>query len=108
MNTALAIVALLVLVAGGAYVIHRLNSAHAERIAERSYSRFRPGRQAAPDRAADATAPSPPSSAPATPHERRDHRDGGRGRLRPRRRRDRTTHRTPTSAGRRDQATRQD
>jgi hypothetical protein len=107
MNTALTIAAFLVLVAGGAYVIHRLNSAHAERIAMRSYSRFRPGRQAAPDRAADTTAPPPPSSAPATPHERRDHRDGGRGRFRPRRRRDRTTHKTPTSAGHRGQAARQ-
>ncbi|MBT2420781.1 hypothetical protein J7F01_06605 [Streptomyces sp. ISL-22] len=100
MNTALTIAAFLVLIAIGAYVIHRLNSAHAERIASRSYSRFLPGRPAAADRAAGNTAPPPPPPAPAAEHERRDHRDGGRGRFRPRRHRDRTTHNKPNAAGR--------
>ncbi|GAA2764170.1 hypothetical protein GCM10010103_32110 [Streptomyces paradoxus] len=38
MDTALSIAVLLVLIAAGAYVIHRLNSAPSERIALRSYS----------------------------------------------------------------------
>ena len=38
METALSIAVLLVLIAAGAYVIHRLNSAHGERIALRSHS----------------------------------------------------------------------
>ncbi|MFJ8537281.1 hypothetical protein [Streptomyces sp. NPDC093591] len=96
MYTALTIAAFLVLIAVGAYVIHRLNSAHAERIASRSYSRFLPGRPAA----AGTTAPPSPPSAPAAEHERRDHRDGGRGRFRPRRHRDRTTHNKRNAAGR--------
>ncbi|WP_045558872.1 hypothetical protein [Streptomyces sp. FxanaA7] len=103
MDIALTIAAFLVLIAGGAYVIHRLNSAHGERIASHSYSRFLPGRPASADRAADNTAPPPPHSAPSAAsaaHERRDHRDGGRGRFRPRRHRDRTTHNKPNLAGR--------
>ena len=99
MDIALTIAAFLVLIAGGAYVIHRLNSAHGERIALHSYSRFLPGRPAA-GRAAGTTAPPPPPSAPAPEHERRDHRDGGRGRFRPRRHRNRTTHNKPNAAGR--------
>ncbi|MFH9712729.1 hypothetical protein ACH4MW_23670 [Streptomyces luteogriseus] len=99
MDIALTIAAFLVLIAGGAYVIHRLNSAHGERIASRSYSRFLPGRPAA-DRAVGTTAPPPPHSAPSAAHERRDHRDGGRGRLLPRRHRDRPTHNKPNAAGR--------
>ncbi|SFN68646.1 hypothetical protein SAMN04487980_102853 [Streptomyces sp. cf124] len=103
MDIVLTIAAFLVLIAGGAYVIHRLNSAHGERIASHSYSRFLPGRPASADRAADNTAPPPPHSAPSAAsaaHERRDHRDGGRGRFRPRRHRDRTTHNKPNLAGR--------
>ncbi|MFF5521645.1 hypothetical protein [Streptomyces coeruleorubidus] len=57
MDIALTIAAFLVLIAGGAYMIHRLNSAHAERIASHSYSRFLPGRPAAADRAATGTGP---------------------------------------------------
>ncbi|MBV7696225.1 hypothetical protein [Streptomyces sp. TRM70350] len=100
MDIALTIAAFLVLIAGGAYVIHRLNSAHDERIALHSYSRFLPGRRAAADPAAGTTAPTPPHSGPSAAHERRDHRDGGRGRFRPRRHRDRTTHKKPNAAGR--------
>ncbi|MEE1837664.1 hypothetical protein [Streptomyces sp. SP17KL33] len=96
MDIVLTIAAFLVLIAGGAYVIHRLNSAHGERIASHSYSRFLPGRPAAGDN----TAPPPPHSAPSAAHERRDHSDGGRGRFRPRRHRDRTTHNKPNLAGR--------
>ncbi|MFJ4278453.1 hypothetical protein [Streptomyces massasporeus] len=100
MDIPLTIAALLVLIAAGAYVIHRLNSAHSERIALRSYSRFLPGPPAAADRAAGTTPPPAPHSTPSTGHERRDHRDGGRGRFRPRRQRERTTHNQPNTAGR--------
>ncbi|MBB4713724.1 hypothetical protein BJ965_003606 [Streptomyces luteogriseus] len=92
MDVALTLAALLVLIAAGAYVIHRLNSAHSERIALRSYSRFLPGPPAAADRAAGTTPPPPPHSTPSAAIERRDHRDGGRGRFRPRRHREPTTH----------------
>jgi hypothetical protein len=98
MTTALTIVAFLVLIAGGAFVIHRLNTAHGERIASRSYSRFLPGRPAAADRAAGTTAPPPAPSVPAAARGRRDHRDGGRGRFPPRRHRDRSTHHKRTGA----------
>lgn len=108
MITAITIAAFLVLIAGGAYVIHRLNSAHADRIASRSYSRFQPGRPSAADRAADTAAPPPPPSARAAPHERRDHGDDDRGRLRPRWHRNRTTRGRHTAEGRRDRAARQD
>ena len=83
MDIVLTIAAFLVLIAGGAYVIHRLNSAHGERIASHSYSRLLPGRPASADRAADNTAPPAPDSA-----------------RRPRRHRDRTTHNKPDLAGR--------
>lgn len=100
MTTALTVIAFLVLIAGGAFLIHRLNAAHDERIASRSYSRFRPARPAAADRTAGTTAPPPTAPAPSAVHGRRDHRDGGRGRFRPRRHRERTTHNKPTRAGR--------
>ncbi|MFJ1731173.1 hypothetical protein [Streptomyces sp. NPDC088254] len=92
MDIDLSIAALLVLIAAGAYVIHRLNSAHSERIAMRSDSRFLPGPPAAADRAACTTSPPPSHSTPTAALERRDHRDGGRGRFPPRRHRERTTH----------------
>lgn len=63
MNTFLTVAAFMVLIAAAAYVIHRLNIQHADRIA-----------------------------APPIIGERRDHRDGGSGRFPPRRRRSRTTH----------------
>ncbi|GGV81808.1 hypothetical protein ABZ178_02350 [Streptomyces massasporeus] len=95
MDIDLGIAALLVLIAAEAYVIHRLNSAHSEGIALRSSSRFLPGPPAA------GTTPPPPwHSTPSAALDRRDHRDGGRGRHRPRRHRERTTHNTRNAAGR--------
>ena len=86
MNAFLTAAAFIVLIAAGAYVIHRLNIQHADRIAVRRYGAPLPGRRT----------PQPPvgpdrSESPTT-GERRDHRDGGRGRFPPRRRRSRTTH----------------
>ncbi|MFF3847181.1 hypothetical protein [Streptomyces sp. NPDC002328] len=100
MGIDLGIAALLVLIAAGAYVIHRLDSAHSERIALRSSSRFLPGPQAAAERAAGTIPPPPSHSTPSAALDRRDHRDGGRGRFRPRRHRERTTHNTRNTAGR--------
>ncbi|MFG2309109.1 hypothetical protein ACGFS9_10625 [Streptomyces sp. NPDC048566] len=100
MDIPLTIAALLVLIAAGAYVIHRLNSAHSERIALRSYSRFLPGPPAAAERAAGTTAPLASHSTPSAGHERRDHRDGGRGHFRPRHHRERTTNNQRNTAGR--------
>ena len=89
MNAFLTVAAFIVLIAAAAYVIHRLNIEHAERIAVHRYSAALPGRRGR-------GTPLPPveperSGAPAS-GERRDHRDGGRGRFPPRRRRSRTTH----------------
>ncbi|MFF7767354.1 hypothetical protein ACIPIU_10000 [Streptomyces massasporeus] len=98
MDIDLGIAALLVLIAAGAYVIHRLNSAHSEGIALRSYNRVLPGPPAAAD--AGTTPPPPSHSTPSAALDRRDHRDGGRGRFRPRRHRERTTHNTRNAAGR--------
>ncbi|GAA2231725.1 hypothetical protein GCM10010104_27130 [Streptomyces indiaensis] len=100
MDIDLSIAVLLVLIAAGAYVIHRLNSAHSDRTALRSCSRFLPGPPAADDRAAGTTPPPPSHSTPSASLDRRDHRDGGRGRFRPRRHRERTTHNTRNTAGR--------
>ncbi|KOV58748.1 hypothetical protein ADL01_36930 [Streptomyces sp. NRRL WC-3618] len=88
MSTFLTATVFIVLVAAAAYVIHRLNIQHADRIAVRRYSAALPGRRGR-------GTPQPPvgpdrSEAP-TAGERRDHRDGGRGRFPPRRR-SRTTH----------------
>lgn len=99
MTTVLTIAAFLALIAAGAYVIHRLNTAHGERIASRSYSRFLSGRPAADDPAAGTAAPSPTPSSPSSGGGRRDRRDGGRGRFRPRRHRERTAHNKPTGGG---------
>ncbi|PZH16601.1 hypothetical protein C1I97_06260 [Streptomyces sp. NTH33] len=91
MNTFLTTAAFLVLIAAAAFVIHRLNIEHAERIAVHRYSRALPG---GPRRGTDAAQPpaGPALSTSPTVGERRDHRDGGRGRFPARRRRDRTTH----------------
>ncbi|MGP9019935.1 hypothetical protein ACT1U9_16245 [Streptomyces sp. BR1] len=80
MTTALTIAVMLILIAGAAWMIHLLNAQHADRIALHHYSRyqfsrFQPGRRPLPGE----------SDPPAVPA-RRDHQDGGRGRLRPRRR----------------------
>jgi hypothetical protein len=45
MNTFLTVAAFLVLIAAAAYVIHRLNLQHADRIAAYRYSSPRPGRR---------------------------------------------------------------
>lgn len=83
--------AFLVLIAVAAYVIHRLDTQHAERIALRTYSPSLPGHQA-PAEPGNASTPPPQPPPPVAPADRHDHRDGGRGRFPSRRRRDRTTH----------------
>ncbi|MEV5777916.1 hypothetical protein AB0L49_43065 [Streptomyces antimycoticus] len=89
MNAFLTVAAFVVLIAAAAYVIHRLNIQHADRIAVHRYSAALPGR-----RGRDTPQPPvrPGRSESPTVGERRDHRDGGRGRFPPRRRRSRTTH----------------
>ncbi|MBZ3904366.1 hypothetical protein [Streptomyces griseiscabiei] len=89
MNAFLTAAAFIVLIAAAAYVIHRLNIEHADRIAAHRYSAALPGRRGC-------GTPLPPvepgrSQSP-TSGEHWDHRDGGRGRFPPRRRRSRTTH----------------
>ncbi|WP_210590559.1 hypothetical protein [Streptomyces sp. GESEQ-35] len=88
MDAAFTAAAFLVLIAVAAYVIHRLNTQHAERIALRTYSPSLPGYRA-PAEPGNAGTPPPQ---PVAPTDRHDHRDGGRGRFPSRRRRDRTTH----------------
>ncbi|MCX3287140.1 hypothetical protein OR263_10525 [Streptomyces sp. NEAU-H22] len=88
MDIALTIAALLVLVAAGAYVLHRHDSAHSERITSRSFSRFLPGPPAA-DRAAGTTPPPPPHSTASATVERR----------RPRRHREPTAHNKQHAVG---------
>ncbi|MFF1711903.1 hypothetical protein [Streptomyces sp. NPDC058268] len=74
---------LLILIIGAAYVIQRLTAQRADRIALHHYSHSQPtGRGVRGSTERPLPSPSEPRSAP----ERRDHRDGGRGRLRPRRR----------------------
>ncbi|MYW65825.1 hypothetical protein GTY65_17445 [Streptomyces sp. SID8379] len=97
MDAALTAAALLVLITVATYVIHRLNTQHAERIAVHTYSRFLPGRRATgePGPGAAPLPPLPqvpPLPSAAAPSDRHDHRDGGRGRHPARRRRTRTTH----------------
>ncbi|WP_371655931.1 MULTISPECIES: hypothetical protein [unclassified Streptomyces] len=83
MATALTVLVIVFLIIGAAGLIHRLNAQHAERIVLHRYSRFAPGRQSDRDRT---TQPAPGKSEPPAVPARRDQRDGGRGRLRPRRR----------------------
>lgn len=91
MNVFLTVVGLLALIVLGAFLIHRLNAAHAERIATHGYDHARSG---GPRH--DTGTMRPPSwprpSVSPDVTERHDQRDGGRGRYPPRRRRDRTTH----------------
>ncbi|MFH8413982.1 hypothetical protein [Streptomyces collinus] len=89
MNAFLTAAAFVVLIAAAAYVIHRLNLQHADRIAAYRYSTPRPGRRG---HGTPQPAVGPDRSESPTPDERRDHRDGGRDRFPPRRRRSRTTH----------------
>ncbi|MEU4350823.1 hypothetical protein [Streptomyces sp. NPDC023838] len=91
MATALTILVMVLLIIGAAALIHRLNGQHAERIVLHHYSRFAPGRR--DDRSTipqpvsgKAAEPAPGNSEPPATPVRRDQRDGGRGRLRPRRR----------------------
>ncbi|MFG2576143.1 hypothetical protein [Streptomyces sp. NPDC048481] len=90
MSAFLTAAAFIVLIAAAAYVIHRLNIEHADRIAEHRYSAALPGH-----RRRGTLPPREPgrSQSPAS-GERRDHRDGGRGRFPPRRRRSPTTRHT--------------
>ncbi|WHM40650.1 hypothetical protein [Streptomyces sp. BPTC-684] len=83
MTTALTILVMVFLIIGAAGLIHRLNAQHAERITLHRYSRFAPGRQGDRDSTAQ---PVPGKPEPLAVPARRDQRDGGRGRLRPRRR----------------------
>lgn len=88
MDTLVTVFALLVLIAVAAYVIHRLNALHAERISVHHYSSLLPSSRHGHD------ANSAPSerAEPQAVGERRDHRDGGRGRFPARHRRSRTAH----------------
>ncbi|MFE9650588.1 hypothetical protein ACFYO0_42150 [Streptomyces sp. NPDC006365] len=87
MNVFLTAVAFVVLIAAGAYVIHRLNIQHSDRISVYRYSAPLPGRRG---RGTPQPPVGPDRSESPTAGERRDHRDGGR--FPPRRRRSRTTH----------------
>ncbi|MFF4189250.1 hypothetical protein ACFYZ9_39290 [Streptomyces sp. NPDC001691] len=89
MNTFLTAAASIVLIAAAAFVIHRLNIEHANRIAVHRYSAALPGRHG---RGTSPPPVEPGRSESPTSGERRDHRDGGRGRFPPRRRRSPTTH----------------
>ncbi|MEI5098666.1 hypothetical protein RB200_08355 [Streptomyces sp. PmtG] len=86
MDTGITVAVILAMIALGAFVIHLLNDQHSERIALHQYSRRLSGRRGAHS----ATRPRPDGTAPPAVPSRRDHRDGGRGRLRPRRRTNRT------------------
>ncbi|WP_037687035.1 hypothetical protein [Streptomyces aureocirculatus] len=90
-DIALTAAAFLLLIVTDAYVVHRLNAQHSERIALRTYSGTLPGSRTpvVPKGGDTPTHERPPAVSPADRH---DHRDGGRGRLHARRRRDRTTH----------------
>lgn len=79
METVVIVVVLLAMIALGVLLIHRLNAQHNDRIASFRYGRSRTTPQApAPPRPGDYAGPSDTGA-------RRDHRDGGRGRFRPRR-----------------------
>ncbi|MFK8844175.1 hypothetical protein [Streptomyces sp. Ac-502] len=82
MGTGLTVTVLLAMTALGVFVIHLLNAQHDDRIALYRYSRRLPDRRGAHE----PTRSQPVTAAPPALHDRRDHRDGGRGRLRPRRR----------------------
>ncbi|MCX2927663.1 hypothetical protein [Streptomyces sp. NEAU-W12] len=85
MNALLTVAAVLVLIAVGAYVLHRINVQHAHRIAVHRYSTARPGRLGH-GRGAPRPPWGPDRSESPTGGERRDHRDGSRGRFPSRRR----------------------
>ncbi|MEU5687813.1 hypothetical protein [Streptomyces venezuelae] len=82
MDTGITATVTLAMIALGAFVIHLLDPQHSERIAPHRYGRRLPGRRDAHG----LTRPRPDGTAPSAVRARRDHRDGGRGRSRPRRR----------------------
>ncbi|MGW2572053.1 hypothetical protein [Streptomyces sp. NPDC001537] len=83
METFVAVMALLAMIAVGVLLIHLLNNQHDERIAAFPY-----GRSRSTVRGAAPSAPQKLRGRVGTngADDRRDHRDGGRGRLRTRRR----------------------
>lgn len=77
------VIVLLAVIAAGAFLIHRLNSQHGDRSAAFHYGR---GGVVAPDRKTDdAPAARRRAAVASDADRRRGRRDGGRGRLRPRR-----------------------
>lgn len=82
MDTAVTVAVILAMTALGAFLVHRLNDRHADRIAQRQYSRPLPGHRGAPGSAQ----PRPVTAAAPAAHDRRDHGDGDRVPLRPRHR----------------------
>lgn len=85
MATALAVSALLILIVAATRLIHRLDVQHAERITLHGYGSL-PSEHGLPGQAAGQLPPRGFVARPAVVRPRRDNRDGGRGRLRPRRR----------------------
>jgi hypothetical protein len=81
METVVTVAVILAMIALGAFLIQLLNRQHDEHISAFHYSKLLPGirgRSTTPPRQADGAAGAPGGST------RRDHRDGGRGRTRPR------------------------
>ncbi|MFI1969767.1 hypothetical protein [Streptomyces cinnamoneus] len=77
MNAFLTAASFVVLIAAAAYLIHRLNIQHADRIAVHQYSARLPGRRG---RGTPQPLVEPGRFASPTTGERQDYRDGGRGR----------------------------
>ncbi|MFF1447791.1 hypothetical protein ACFVYF_06510 [Streptomyces sp. NPDC058274] len=94
MDAFLTAAAFILLIVVAALVIHRLNAQHDERIALHTYSPRLPGTRHGSGAQPPFPSPDAPE-APAAAQGGRDHRDGGRGRLRPRRR----THDASSQAG---------
>jgi hypothetical protein len=86
MTNIVTVAVILAMIALGVLLIHLLNAQHDERIATYSYSRFRLGRRGRTAAEPMATTTQKPGlvGTPPARDTRRDHRDGGRGRLRPR------------------------
>jgi hypothetical protein len=83
MGTAATIGIVLAVIAGAALATRLLTAQHAERASAFNHGWLRPGRRGSGSSTAQLPGGLPGSRAGNT---RRDHRDGGRGRLRPRRR----------------------
>lgn len=86
MDTGLTTAVILATITLGTFLIQRLTDQHGERVALRQYNRRVTGRRGAHS----PTRPQPGTTDPPAVRARRDHRDGSRGRLRPRRRTNRT------------------